>query len=297
MVRSAPSPAHASPFDLSVLKRLRRAFSDPVDHDGLDGIDPGMIADVVPILDRICTLWYRMEVQGMDRIPPGKALVVINHQAGISFVELLGFGARWYLERGLDDAFHGLAHDAILDVPWLGNFLIRGGGVRANHANADALFPLGRKLMVAPGGNAEAFRPYRERKRIKLGGHMGFVRLALRHGAPICPVVFDGGHETFMVLWDGASFARLLGPIGRALRVKTWPLFLGLPWGVAFGPLAHIPLPAKVRVRCLDPIPTARYGPEAEHDAAVVEAVYRQVECAMQTALDEMTAHRIPVIG
>lgn len=265
------------------IKKLAESFTGNLDPNAIDGIDTDMIAVIAPMLNDILTAYYRLEITGLDRIPKGPALIVINHQSGISFLEILGFGARYYVERGLDDPIHGLAHDLILRVPGLANFLLRGGAVRANHENADALFAKSRKLMVAPGGNLEAFRPYSERNQIKMGSHRGFLRLALRHEVPIVPVVFEGGHASYRVLWDGAPLAKIARRFG--MRLDAWPLFLGLPWGVAFGPLFHIPLPVKIRIGCLDPISTAEYGPAAENDPAVLDQLFSTVVTSMQREL------------
>ena len=50
-------------------------------------------------------------------------------------------------------------HDAVVSTPMLGRITTRMGIVRASHDNANALFQAGRKVMVFPGGNREAFRP------------------------------------------------------------------------------------------------------------------------------------------
>lgn len=280
-----------------LLRAIVDAFLIPSDPDDLNAAQPEMIEKVIPFLDDLCRFYYRLEVEGLHKAPPGKALVVINHNAGITFAEILGFGARWYLERGTNDLLHGLGHDGILAVPFLKNFLIKGGGVRASQRHGDLVLQADRKILVAPGGNLEAFRPYRDRHRIDFNGRTGFIRLALRNMAPIVPTVFIGGHETFFVLHDGRQIARRLG-LDNLFRLDTFPIFLGLPWGLGIGPLFHFPLPAKCKVRMLDPIPLDGYSPEDEADPAVCREIYDKVTSAMQTALTEMAAERtLPIIG
>lgn len=273
-----------------------RACTAPFDPDDPGNFDPAMVRQVVPVVDAFCRAWYRLEIDGFDNVPDGPALVVVNHNAGITFLEILGLGARWYLVRGLGDPLHGLGHDAMFRVPGVGGFLARGGGVRANHGNADRVFAMGRKAIVAPGGNLEAFRSFAERGRIKFGGRKGFLRLALRHGVPLVPVVLHGGHESFVVLHDGAPLARALH-VDRLLRSDTWPLMLALPWGVALGPVFHLPLPVKVRGRFLAPIPTAGYGPGAADDPAVLDELYGRVTGVMQNAMDDLDAGRRTFLG
>ena len=180
-------------------------------------------------------------------------------------------------------------------IPGLSNFLVRCGGLIANHRNADRVFAAGRKILVAPGGNLEAFRPWRERFTIKFGGHTGFARVALRHRVPIIPVVFAGGHESFFVISDGRWLVERFS-LHRRFRMDTFPLVLGLPWGLWLGPLFHLPLPTRCDVRVLDPIDAPSFG--AEEDPAAVEALYDEVTGRMQTALSDMgSKRRFPVLG
>jgi len=233
----------------------------------------------------------------MDGVPRGPALVVGNHNAGITFLEPIGLGARWYLERGMNDTLHFLVHDAMVALPMLRTFLIRTGCVRASHETANKLLRRGKKVVVFPGGNLEAFRPYRNRYKITFGGKKGFVRLALREHVPIVPVVLVGGHETFFVLRDGQRLARILH-LKKLLRSETCALFLGLPWGVGFGPIFHLPLPARSQVRFLDPVSLDGYQPSDVGNPLAVDEIYRRVTGGMQKAVDELAAkRRFPVIG
>jgi 1-acyl-sn-glycerol-3-phosphate acyltransferase len=278
-----------------LLQRLVRAARTPFDPDDPGEFDPDLIRGLVPWFDTVFNTWYRLEAEGLARVPDGPALFVINHESGITFLELFGWGAHYYRARGYGDPVYGLGHDAMFRIPGVGGLLSRMGGVRASHANADEVFRRGHKIVVAPGGNLEAFRSFGERARIKFGGHDGFVRLALRHGVPIVPVVFSGGHESFLVLSDGAAVVRALG-LRERMRVDTWPLMLALPWGLAFGPVFHLPLPTKVHVRVLDPIATAGRGDAGDREA--VGALYREVTGRMQAALTELHARRKwPVLG
>ena len=155
----------------------------------------------------------------------------------------------------------------------------------------------GRKVAVFPGGNLEAFRPYRRRYQVVFGGHRGFVRLALRHRVPIVPFVIVGGHESFCVLHDGRALARKLH-LKRLIRSDTFPIFLGLPWGVGVGPIFHLHLPTKSQVRFLPAITLDGLGPEHQDDRQVVDDIYQRVTGVMQQAMQDIgSRRRFPVIG
>ncbi|MFT4623072.1 MAG: 1-acyl-sn-glycerol-3-phosphate acyltransferase, partial [Myxococcota bacterium] len=186
------------------------------------------------------------------------------------------------------DACYGLAHDAIVDLPGLGPVMTRLGALRAGHATAAAAFAGGNKVVVFPGGNREAFRPWSQRHRIEFGDRLGFVRLAMRHEVPIVPVVFHGGHSSLVVLRRGERIARWTGMRDR-LRTDAWPVMLALPWGIAIGPWFHVPAPVKCTTRFLPPIqPPAG----AADDPAVLTALRDQVVEAMQAALTDLAQLR-----
>jgi len=262
---------------------LLRSLLDPVDKDHPDSVDPALVAALARPFRRFGRVWYRLEQEGVEHLPSGPALIVGNHNSGTAFLEALSAGAGIAEEHPLT----GLAHDAVVDAPLFGRLLVRVGAVRASYDAAEVAFGQGRKVVVFPGGNREAFRPWRHRHRVDFGGHRGFVRLALRHSVDIVPWVLHGGHSGFVVVDDGRGVARQLGA-DRWLRSSTWPLMLGLPWGVALGPWPHLPLPVKVRARFFPPVRLGGYGPEDADDERVVRALYHEVQERLQVGLDEL---------
>jgi len=276
---------------------LLSVFLQEMDPDGVDNIDIRMLEKFSPLLDTLARVYLRQEIEGMDGVPSGKALLVGNHNAGITFIEPMGLGARWYLERGTGDLIQWLVHDSMLAMPGLRTFLVRTGCVRASHKTADEVFEWGRKVAVFPGGNLEAFRPYRQRHRVVFGGRKGFIRLALRNQVPIVPFVIVGGHESFYILHDGQEVAKLLH-LKQLLRSDTCPVFFGLPWGIGFGPLFHLHLPTKSQVRFLDPIELNGLGPEDQDNEEALSGIYDKVTSSMQQAMQDIASHRrFPVLG
>lgn len=281
-------------LDPETRRLLRQAMTTKLDPDEVERDNGELLERLAEPIDLLMRLYFRFEARDIEAAPSGPALLVINHDAGITDAEAVALGARWYRRRGVDERIVGLMHDAMFGVPYLGNLLTAVGAVRASPGNAEAALERGIKVLVAPGGDIEAFRPWRERHRIKFADRKGWARLALRAGVPIVPVVFVGGHETFMVLHDGQPLARALR-LKRFLRTDTCPLYLGFPWGLGVGPLFHFPLPAKCVARFLPAIPVERGG---QDDPEQVDALYDQVTGAMQAALDELAAERrLPILG
>ncbi len=284
-------------LDQRTLDLLREAALAPVDPYDVEYDNDELRERLAPAVDTLVSTYFRFEVEEMDRVPPGRALLVFNHDSGTTALPVLGLGARWIVERGTEERFVGLMHDRLFQVPVIGNLLGHLGGVRASHEAAEAAFRAGHKVLVAPGGNLEAFRPFKQRNVIKFGGRTGWVKLALRNQVPIVSVVFHGGQETFVVLHDGQILARALG-LKKLFRFDTFPIFLGLPWGVGLGPIFHLPLPVKCSARFLDPYPLDGYSPEDADDPRVVRQLYARITREMQHALEDMAAKRkIPFLG
>lgn len=279
------------------IEAIRRVMRTPADPDNIDSIDWEFCDIMAPLVQSFTNHYFRLEVQGLEQVPRGPALVVGNHNSGVGFFEALGVGAHWYLNRGKEDIMHGLGHDAVVTTPYLSRIAVRMGIVRASHQNANALFTNGRKVMVFPGGNREAFRPYKDRHKIAFGDRRGFIRLALKHSVPIIPVVYIGGHEGFFILHDGQFIAKLL-KLDRILRTDTWPLMFALPWGLTLGPWMHMPLPTKCKTRYLEPISLEKYSPEDVDNPQALDEIYEKVTHAMQVAMDEMASQRgLPILG
>lgn len=237
-------------------------------------------------------LWFRAEVRGLERIEPGPALYVGNHNAGLMMPEALLLGAAVYRAHGIDSVPFGLAGDSVVSLPLLRELTVPLGAVRASPENARRLLSAGAKVLVYPGGDVEAMRPFRDRDRIVFGGRRGYIRTAVREGVPVIPVVTAGAHSTFVVLTDGQWIAELVGA-RRLLRIQVWPITLCLPWGIVIGPaLVYLPWPSRILQEVLDPIHFDRHGEEAAADEAYVRACAEQVETTMQRALTRLAKER-----
>jgi 1-acyl-sn-glycerol-3-phosphate acyltransferase len=281
---------------LDTLKSVVTLFGRPMDPDTVQEPDAPLMRLAVHALAPLAK-YFRMEVKGLDNMPEGKALVVGNHNAGITFLEPMFLGAEWYKRTGGRDDLYFLAHDAMVALPVVGNLLMKLGSIRASHQTARRAFEMGRKVVVFPGGNYEAFRPFSQRYQVDFGGKKGFVKLAIRNQVPIVPLLSIGGHETFFVLHRGKWLAEALG-VKKYLRSESFPIFLGLPWGIGIGPIFHLPLPAKCLVEVGESIPITGYAPEDVNDPAKLQALYDQVEGAVQAMMDRRAADRkVPLLG
>lgn len=262
--------------------------------DGLDGRDPEFIRAWLPRVWLGFQLYFRAEVDGFENVPDEPVLFVGNHSGGVNIPDSFVFSLAYHTYFTVEGRpLVGLGHEMIVRMPVIGNMARKFGMVRAEQAAASDLLGEGANVLVYPGGDVEALRPWRDRNKIVFDDRKGFLKLAHAQRAKIVPVVAVGGQETFFVLNDGRKTAKRLG-LDKWLRIKTLPISLSLPWGLLPGDLPHIPLPAKIRIQVLPPIDLWElYGDDPDWDEA-----YGYVTSAMQVALSGLAAKTvIPMVG
>ena len=290
---SVPGASEAASLIGGAVSGIARRFQRRVPQADLDERDADYIRESLPRLWMLASLYFRAEVRGLERIPEGPVLLVGNHSGGNLTPDTGVFTLAFNTYFGVERRFYQLAHNLILSWPGLG-FLRKYGTVAASPENADEALKSGAALLVYPGGDYEVHRPSWERAKVDFGGRKGFIRLALKHGVPMVPVVSVGGQETALFLSRGEGLARLLR-LDKLLRLKVLPVSLAIPWGINVGDmLGHIPAPAKITTQVLQPIDLReRYG-----NSPNVDQIYDDVIESMQRTLDALQAERrLPVVG
>ncbi len=270
-----------------VVRELRE-LARPLPADPLARRDPDFIRRQLRILEPLVEAWFAPELAGLGHIPPGRALVVGTHNGGFISPDLFSFMVGLWRARGTEPPVYGLAHDVVFRLPLMASWLSRLGAVPARPGLALELLRRDLCVVVYPGGVREAYKRHGDRNVVDFYGRTGFVRTAIRAGAPIVPMVSAGAHEAIYVVADGVRTARALG-LDALLRIDTLPLQLCLPWGVAVGPVPYIPAPCKVKLELLPPIELG-LPPEAADDPGAVAGAYRRVVGVMQAGLDALIA-------
>lgn len=274
--------------------RLYTALQDAVGGgygEAPEAYDAKMVERVLSVLGRIYApgAWFDLDVRGLERVPAAPAMLVMNHSGGTTIPDVWGFAAAWYRKFGTRRPLHVMGHELLFAARPSGHFFEQCGVLRATPGVAhEVLHDFKRDLLVLPGGDREVWRPYRERFKVNFAGRTGYAKLALQTNVPIVPVAHAGAHETFVVLTSGEKLARWLG-LQRLARAQIWPVHLSLPWGLAVGPLPHIPLPARFSYLVGEPI--RRAGPPP-FDAKDVARLDEQVRRAVQAQLDFLAAER-----
>lgn len=285
LVKPAPTPS----FD--ALKRsmgaLARMATRSVRPNDLDARDEEFIAEMLPVMDVLYDRYFRCETEFLADIPKGPVLIVANHNGMTGTPDMFCHMTAFWRRYGPSRLAYGLMHDVPFSFPGAGAWLNAAGAVAASHENAERAIERGAGVLVFPGGDVDACRPYRDRYRIELDNRRGFLKLAIRHSIPIVPVVSAGGHESVYILTRGKRLASALG-LKERFRSNVFPLGLAMPWGLVVGvPLPHFPPPVKIHTKILAPI-MLNLPASAANDARALDSSYEHVVGVMQATLNQL---------
>jgi len=124
------------------------------------------------------------EVRGLDRLPTeGPALVVGNHSCLFYMPEVWTWGQAILSHRGIGAPAHVLAYDLLFALPRVGSSLRRLGVVPASTGEAESALARGACVLVYPGGDREACRPWTQRNKVDFAGRCRPRRPSRRRGA------------------------------------------------------------------------------------------------------------------
>ena len=240
------------------------------------GFDPDLATNVaLPPLRALYDRWFRVEVNGIENIPDdGAALLVANHAGGLGPWDAAMTAVAVHVEHPAHRFLRPLAADLLFGTPALGTLARRSGATLACHEDAERLLGAGELVGVWPEGFKGIGKSFRDRYQLQRFGRGGFVRSALRTGAPIVPVSIVGSEEVHPVLAN-------VGVLARLLDLPYFPITPTFPW---LGPLGLVPLPSKWYLEFGTPIHTDQLARStAEDEIAVFDLADRVREQIQET--------------
>jgi 1-acyl-sn-glycerol-3-phosphate acyltransferase len=227
-------------------------------------------------------LWpyFRPQVIGAGNVPAGRALIVgchsgvIPYDAAATLVAVHEATGRF--ARALGDYLFG--QNAAVE-----GFLRRSGAVVGRPEVVETLLRAGHLVLIFPGGAKDMERPYlTQRYRVLphrgfAPGRGGYIKVALRTGAPIVPLAVVGAEEAHV----------LLGTVPALAGVFRVPFF---PWV-----LFPLPLPVKLYIRFGAPIVLPGGAADAR-DQRAVDRLNAMVRRRVQRLIDDTVRRRTGVI-
>jgi 1-acyl-sn-glycerol-3-phosphate acyltransferase len=236
------------------------------------------------VYDWLYHYWFRVEVEGIENVPStGGALIVSNHSGALP-PDAAMIGKAIKEEHARPRPLSITVEHFFKGFPGFSMLAPKIGCVAAHPANVHRLlYDEEALVLVFPEGRKGTEKLYKDRYRLQRFGRGGFVEAAMRAQAPIVPVAVMGAEEAM------PSFAQftLLQRLSGLLYVPLTPTF---PHGGLLGMAGY--LPAKFRIRFLEPIPTDDLGDEPWEDKGLVQTVAEDVRARIQASLYELVAKR-----
>lgn len=261
-----------------------RSRAESVDDFGLD---PNVEARTRALFELVYRNYFRVETAGLENIPSeGRTLLVANHSGSTFPWDGVMLKTALRLGHPQKRELRWLAEDFIFHFPFIGSLMNRIGAVRACQENAERLLTQDKLVAVFPEGIQGIGKHYKQRYQLQRFGRGGYIKLALRSGAPLIPTVVVGAEETNPLLFKAVYLAKTLG-VPYIPVTPTFPLL---------GPLGLLPLPTKWRIVFGAPISLEEYGPESANDAIVVNRLNEQVRATLQSMIDDALAARGSVL-
>src|SRR5947209_8401434 len=139
----------------------------------LDGPDWRFMERQKYLWNPLMDYWFRMEIEGWEKIPPPPALLIGIH-SGAPFVwDAWTVGVQWWRHFGESRTLHGTAHDALMALPVVGSYFRRMGVLPAAPDSITAALAAGHDVALWPGGERDSLRPWTRRDDPILAGQRG----------------------------------------------------------------------------------------------------------------------------
>jgi 1-acyl-sn-glycerol-3-phosphate acyltransferase len=265
---------------------LRRLIGTPEPGRELDdwGRSERVFDLVSPLLDFYYRYWFRADVKGVENVPSeGGALLVSNHSGALPPDAPMIMQAIRH-EHPSPRPLYMLGEHWFKGYPGVGLLANKIGLVPAHPANAQRLLRDEERLaLVFPEGQKGSRKLYWQRYKLRRFGRGGFVRTAMRAGVPIVPIAVIGAEEAMPIFAHVPLLQRLTGLIYFPVN-HAFPHF-GLAAGAMY-------LPAKFKIRFLEPVDLSEYAPEDADDVSLVQTLAEDIRARIQGELESLLSSR-----
>jgi 1-acyl-sn-glycerol-3-phosphate acyltransferase len=234
------------------------------------------------LYDPVYKYWFRVEWEGLEKIPHhGGALLIANHAGAIpSDAPAIMHG----IEEELGRPVYGMADYFFRTIPVVGTMWSRTGGVPAHPDNAYRLLHDQQQLaLVFPEGTKATSKTYTDRYRLRRFGRGGFVEIAMKAGVPVIPIAVVGAEESMPILFR-------IGGIAKALKLPYFPVTAN---ALLMGPIGYMTyFPVKFKLRVLDPITFDVEPGQERYSRSKVMDEAEGIRAKLQDALHDMLRER-----
>ena len=276
--RLLPAPGRSDPRDLLPAIEAERQVTDWGRSERVEDFFDRTL------YDWLYHYWFRVDVEGIENVPAeGGALLVSNHSGALP-PDAPMIAKAIKEEHPRPRPLHLTVEHFFKEYPFFSMLLPKIGGVAAHPANVQRLLYDEQQLvLVFPEGRKGTEKLYKDRYKLRRFGRGGFVEAAMRAHAPVVPIALVGAEESQPIFAHVRPLQRLTGLLYFPIT-PTFPHFGLLAMGMY--------LPAKFRIRFLEPIPTDQWGDESWEDKALVQTLADDIRERIQRELIDMLAER-----
>lgn len=210
--------------------------------------------------------YHRVEVHGIEKVPPGRVLLISNHSGQLPMDGAM-IAVALMVEADPPRAVRSLVDKWVPSLPYVSTFMARVGQIVGTPENCRRLLNAGEAILVFPEGTRGINKLWPQRYQLQEFG-LGFMRLALETDTPIVPVAVVGAEEQAPALADVKPLAKLLG----------FPSFPLTPTGVP------LPLPTKYRIYFGDPM---HFSGRPDDEDSELDKKVRQVKSSIQSMIHQ----------
>ena len=264
--------ALAGDLDPEIAERLA-ATADQLNEYGFDkwGYAPARARRALAVIAWLYRHYWRVEVHGIERVPPGRGLLIGNHSSQLAYDGAM-VAASMLLDADPPRAVKAMIEKFFQLQPFVNVFMARTGQLTGLPENCTRLLEEDQLIMVFPEGARGGGKTVWKRYELQDFGR-GFMRIALAARAPIVPFGFIGGEEVCPSLVDVKPLARLLG----------------MPYLPVTPTVLPLPLPARCSIHYGEPLWFEGSGNEED---AVIQAKVEVVRQKVAALIDRGLAAR-----
>lgn len=213
--------------------------------------------------------YFRLEIEGVENIPrTGPVIIAPNHSGFSGFDALI---LAYIIQQQAKRIPRVMTHHLWFLTEKTALPAQKMGFIEATFENGMALLKRNNVVVLFPEGEHGNFKPSTKRYQLQ-EFKRGFVRMALKTGAPIIPTLVIGAEETHINLQQ-LKFSKFL-------RGLVLPL-----------PLNVIPLPARWKIIFQKPIQLP-FGPDKIDDSEICHDLANEIQESMQKKLNKEIKNR-----
>lgn len=199
-------------FDNNQLQEHLNVFPNKVGSYGFDawGFNIRNMKNNMRLTKYMYENYFNVEVIGLENIPKeGRCLIIPNHSGQLPIDGIL-VGYSMITNPNGARAPKAMVEKFLPSVPFIGNWLSSVGAVIGDPVNCERMLENEEAVIVFPEGVRGSNKLYKQRYQLQRFGD-GFMRLSMKHNAPIIPVGIVGMEETIRSYADIKPLAKLLG--------------------------------------------------------------------------------------